>query len=95
MSNIQKLQFSNSSQEDIVFFTHKILINPLFPSLASLPNNDITNIENLQRRATKFILTNYSLDYTQRLLKLNMLPLMYQLDFYDICFFVNSFKNLL
>jgi len=54
---------------------------------------DITTIEQLQRRATKFILNNYTIDYKQRLLNLNMLPLMYQLDFYDICFFINSLKN--
>ena len=54
---------------------------------------DITTIKNLQRRATKFILNNYIIDYKQHLLNLNMLPLMYQLDFYDICFFINSLKN--
>jgi len=54
---------------------------------------DITTIEQLQRRATKFILNNYTIDYKQCLLNLNMLPLMYRLDFYDICFFINSLKN--
>ena len=47
---------------------------------------DITNLENS-------ILNNYTISYKQRLLELNMLPLMYQLDFYDICFFINSLKN--
>jgi len=42
---------------------------------------DITTIEQLQRRATKFICNNYTIDYKQCLLNLNMLPLMYQLDF--------------
>ena len=35
---------------------------------------DIKLIENVQRRATKFILNDYSSDYKLRLLKLNLFP---------------------
>ena len=42
-------------------------------------------IENVQRRATKFILNDYSSVYKSRSLKLNLLPLTM---IYDICFFM-------
>ena len=50
------------------------------------------DIKLVQRRATKFILNDYSLDYKSRLLKLNLLPLT-MLYIYDICFFVKSLKQ--
>ena len=54
---------------------------------------DIKLIENVQRRATKFILNDYSSDYKSRLLKLNLLPLTMLYEFYDISFFVKSLKQ--
>ena len=45
---------------------------------------DIVILERTQRRATKFILNDYSSNYKSRLLNLNILPLMYQYDYYDI-----------
>ena len=50
---------------------------------------DIKLIENVQRRATKFI-NDYSSVYKSRSLKLNLLPLTM---IYDICFFVKSLKQ--
>ena len=47
-----------------------------------------------QWRTTCFILNNYKSNYKSRLLKLNLLPLMYLLDYYNIMFFVTSLKNL-
>ena len=37
----------------------------------------------VQRRATKFILNDYSSDYKSRLLKVNLLPLTMLYEFYD------------
>jgi len=55
---------------------------------------DIIIFERLQRRATKFILNNYTDDYKKWLTNLKLLPLMYlQFDYYDISFFINSNKN--
>ena len=54
---------------------------------------DITKIEQLQRRATKYILQDYISDYKTRLTKLQLLPLMYILEISDIMFFINSIKN--
>ena len=49
-------------------------------------------IEQLQRRATKFILNNYESDYYDRLLKLNLLPIMYTFKLADIAFAIKSLK---
>ena len=50
-------------------------------------------IERVQRRATKYILNDYTSDYKSRLLKLHILPLMYTLDLNDIMFFIKSLKT--
>ena len=49
----------------------------------------------IQRRATEFILGQglSLLTYKERLVKLNLLPLMYHLELADIMFYVNSYKN--
>ena len=53
---------------------------------------DIVMLERIQRRATKFILNDYSSNYKSYLLKLNILPLMYLFDYYDILFFIKHIK---
>lgn len=55
--------------------------------------NDITLLERIQRRATKYILNDFTSNYKSRLINLNLFPLMYILDLYDILFFVKSIKN--
>ena len=54
---------------------------------------DIRNFERIQRRATKFILQDYSHDYKTRLLSLNLLPLMHWYELQDMMFLVKCFKN--
>jgi len=51
---------------------------------------DITKLEQLQRRATKYILQDYSSEYKSRLTNLNLLPLMYVFELSDIMFFINN-----
>ena len=53
---------------------------------------DITTLEKIQRRAAKYILSEFSSDYKSRLISLNMLPLMMQLELYDILLFIKSLK---
>ena len=53
---------------------------------------DIENIERIQRRATKFILRDYTSSYKTRLLKLKLLPLMYLFELQDILFAIKSLK---
>lgn len=54
---------------------------------------DIKKLEQVQRRATKFILNDYVLSYRERLIQLEMLPLMYTLEMNDILFFVKNLKQ--
>ena len=54
---------------------------------------DIIVLERVQRRATKFVLNDYQSSYRSRLLTLNLLPLMYLFEIYDIIFFIKSLKN--
>ena len=54
---------------------------------------DIILLERVQRRATKYILNDYTLSYRTRLLKLEMLPLMYIFELNDLLFFIKSLKN--
>jgi len=51
---------------------------------------DIELIVKVQRRATKFILSDYSSDYRPRLIQLSMLPLMYIYEIADILFFIRN-----
>ena len=54
---------------------------------------DILLLERVQRRATKFILDDYSMDYKSRLTNLKLLPLMYTYELTDILFAIKSFKT--
>ena len=53
---------------------------------------DIVTLEKVQRRATKFVLNDYSSNYKSRLLKLEILPLMLVYEYYDIILFYKSLK---
>ena len=54
---------------------------------------DILLLERVQRRATKYILNDYTSSYCARLLKLSMLPVMYIFELNDLLFFIKSIKN--
>ena len=53
---------------------------------------DIMILERVQRRATKFILNNYTSPYKSRLTRLNSFPVMYQYELNDLLFFIKSYK---
>ena len=55
--------------------------------------SDIKALESVQRRATKFILSNSEINYRLRLLHLKLLPLMMVLEMNDVLFFVKSLKE--
>ena len=52
----------------------------------------ITLVEQIQRRATKFILNDYNSSYFDRLKKLNLLPLMYIFELNEVLFAIKSLK---
>ena len=54
---------------------------------------DIKKLEQLQRRATKYILNDYVSDYKARLTNLRLLPLMYIFEISDVLFFIKNLKN--
>ena len=54
---------------------------------------DIRKLETIQRRATKFILRDSSSSYRDRLLRPNLLPLMYWFEIQDIMLLVKSLKE--
>ena len=53
---------------------------------------DIKSLETVQRRATRFIVSDASMNYRDRLLCLNMLPLMMEYEIADIILLVKSMK---
>uniref|UniRef100_A0A1X7ULM5 Uncharacterized protein n=1 Tax=Amphimedon queenslandica TaxID=400682 RepID=A0A1X7ULM5_AMPQE len=54
---------------------------------------DFVLLEQLQRRATKYILFDYQSDYKSRLSSLKLLPLMYRLECIKSVFFFVQFKH--
>ena len=54
---------------------------------------DIAALEKVQRRATKYILNDYTSDYKQRLITLGMLPLMHYYEYLDISFLATCLKE--
>ena len=54
---------------------------------------NIKNLEQLQSRATKYMLSDYISDYKTRLIHLRLLPLMYIFEISDILFFIKNFKH--
>ena len=51
------------------------------------PSSVMYRLESIQRRATKFILQDHDSSYSDRLKKLNLIPLSYWLELKDIVFF--------
>ena len=54
---------------------------------------DINLLERVQKRATKYILNDYTSDYKSRLKSLQLLPLMYFFELNDIMFFIKSLQH--
>ena len=52
---------------------------------------DIQMLERIQRRATKYILNDYSMDYKSRLTSLHLLPIW--LDLHDLLFLVKCLQD--
>ena len=53
----------------------------------------IVVLEKVQKRATKFILNDYSLGYKNCLVAIHLPPLMYQFELKDLMFFIKSLKH--
>ena len=53
----------------------------------------IQQLGRVQRRATKYILNDFTSDYKSRLIQTQLLPLTYILDLSDVMFFIKSLRN--
>jgi hypothetical protein len=53
------------------------------------------NLESIQRRASKYILNDFESNYTNRLIKLNILPLVYRREYLDLIFYYNSLYDII
>ena len=56
---------------------------------------DIVTLERVQRHANKFLVAASSVSYRDRLITLNLLPLMYFYEYLDLLFLVHSLKFLM
>ena len=70
-----------------LLITCKITNDALFPDFLI---KEILNLERVQRRTPKHILSDFTSNYKARLLKLNILPVMYTFEFNNLTFFVKS-----
>lgn len=59
------------------------------------PNKeDLRHIESVQRRATKYILNDFTSPYSFRLQRLNLLPMSFHKEIIDLCFFYKCMYNM-
>ncbi|MCY3929513.1 MAG: reverse transcriptase family protein [Acidobacteria bacterium] len=84
-----------STPAKVKLYTSLIRSQVLYCSPVWRPHliKDIKKLEQLQRRATKYILNDYISDYKTRLTHLRLLPLMYIFEISDILFFIKNLKN--
>lgn len=54
---------------------------------------DIKKVENVQRRASRYLVGGHLSGYKERLVKLELLPIMYWLELQDIMFLVKNLKS--
>ena len=86
----------NSHHSKKLLYIHLVISQLIYCSQIWRPYllKDITVLENVQRRGTKFILNDFTADYKTRLLSLNLLPLAMLYEFNDILFSLNLLRNL-
>ena len=60
---------------------------------SSILIKNIRKLEQLQRRAMKYILSDYIPDYKTQLIHLRLFPLMYIFEISDILFFIKNLKH--
>ena len=85
----------NSSSTKKTLYTTMVRSHFIYCSPVWRPRfiKNIQLLERVQRRATKYILNDFTSDYKDRLISLELLPLMMFYELLDIMFFVKSLKT--
>ena len=85
----------NSSSTKKTLYTTMVCSHLIYCSPVWCPRfiKDIQLLERVQRRATKYILNDFTSDYKDRLISLELLPLMMFYELLDIMLFVKSLKT--
>ena len=89
--------FSHTSSTAAIKRLYLVMVRPklLYCSQIWQPRlvKDFLQLEKVQRLATKYILNDYTLSYSSRLKKLELLPLTMMLELNDILFLIRSLKS--
>ena len=89
--------YSISSSVHCCKLLHLPLFRPILVYCSSVRRPDllenITRLENIQRRAAKCTLNNLTLDYKSRLISLQLFPLMMTYKMNDLAFFLKYLKS--
>ena len=92
------LGFNSSVQSKQTLYLALIRSTLMYGSTVWCPNRgDMKLLEGVQRRATKYILNDYTSDYKLRLKKTNLIPLNYYKEYRDFCFMykcIHGFYNM-
>jgi hypothetical protein len=79
--------------------SYKTLVRPIleFGSTvwSGLSKKSVMRIESLQRRASSYILNNFTLNYKDRLIQCDLLPLSYRRELLDIVFYYGFLHNII
>jgi hypothetical protein len=65
------------------------------PVWGGMTVHDTVLIERIQRSATRYILSFPNLDYRERLMQLNIIPLTYRREYLDLCLFFKYYNGML
>ena len=92
---IQRSISSTSTHTRLCLYISLVCSNLSYCSQLWRPSlkKDFLCLENVQRRATKYVCNDYTSDYKSRLISLQLLPLMHWLELRDILFLVKCLQN--
>jgi hypothetical protein len=94
-----KRTLGNSVNKNVKLIAYTSMVRPIveYSSIIWSNNNNkkcLNMLESIQRRASKYILQDYSSDYKLRLMSCQLLPLSYRREYMDSVFFYNCLNDL-
>ena len=91
-NSAKHLAFLHWREGWFLFFFPDLLYTD-FQHFVHTENKDISCLERIHRRSTKYILNDYSTDYKSRLQTLHLLPIALWLDLHDLLFLVKCLQD--